>query len=134
MKVGWLVFNVNYLALMVLFPGFEVLSSKLRKLDLSGNRFNDKSILSCLTGLSTLESLDLSANGLTAGSGSFYGNLLIIFLWNILLVWFFSMRLFPSNMLLRNIMQVSRSCHQGWKSWRTISNWIFISQVFGSIR
>jgi Leucine-rich repeat (LRR) protein len=80
MKVGWLVFNVNYLALMVLFPGFEVLSSKLRKLDLSGNRFNDKSILSCLTGLSTLESLDLSANGLTAGSGSFYGNLLIIFL------------------------------------------------------
>jgi Leucine-rich repeat (LRR) protein len=78
MKVGWLVFNVNYLALMILFPGFEVLSSKLRKLDLSGNRFNDKSILSCFNGLSTLKSLDLSFNMLTAGSGSFYGNLLII--------------------------------------------------------
>jgi Leucine-rich repeat (LRR) protein len=68
MKVGWLVFNVNYLALMILFPGFQVLSSKLRNLDLSGNQFNDKSILSCLTGLSTLKSLDLSDNGLTAGS------------------------------------------------------------------
>jgi len=80
MKVGWLVFNVNYLALMILFPGVEVLSSKLRKLDLSGNRFNDRSILSCFNGnLSTLKSLDLSENGLTAGSGgSFYGNLLII--------------------------------------------------------
>jgi hypothetical protein len=75
------VFNVNYLALMVLFPGFEVLSSKLRKLDLSRNLFNnDKSILSCFNGnLSTLKSLDLSFTGLTAGSGgSFYGNLLII--------------------------------------------------------
>jgi hypothetical protein len=83
MKVGWLVFNVNYLALMILFPGFEVLSSKLRELDLRYNRFNknDKSILSCFNGnLSTLKSLDLSANGLTAGSGSFYGNLLVIYL------------------------------------------------------
>jgi hypothetical protein len=74
-------FNVNYLALMILFPGFEVLSSKLRELDLSHNLFNnDKSILSCFNGnLSTLKSLDLSVNGLTAGSGSsFYGNLLII--------------------------------------------------------
>ncbi|KAG6780302.1 hypothetical protein POTOM_013156 [Populus tomentosa] len=55
---------------------FQVLSSKLSNLDLSGNRFNnDKSILSCINGnLSTLESLDLSDNGLTAGSGgSFYG-------------------------------------------------------------
>jgi len=80
MKVGWLVFNVNYLALMILFPGFEVLSSKLRNLDLGVNRFNnDKSILSCFNGnLSTLKSLDLSGNRLTAGSGSFYGNLLII--------------------------------------------------------
>ncbi|XP_061981833.1 receptor-like protein 9a [Populus nigra] len=60
--------------------GFEVLSSKLRKLDLSGNRFNEKSILSCFNGLSTLKSLDLSLNMLTAGSGSFYGNPLIIFL------------------------------------------------------
>jgi Leucine-rich repeat (LRR) protein len=75
------VFNVNYLALMILFPGFEVLSSKLRNLDLSRNGFNnDKSILSCFNGnLSTLKSLDLSRNELTAGSGgSFYGNLLII--------------------------------------------------------
>jgi len=81
MKVGWLVFNVNYLALMILFPGFEVLSSKLSNLDLWNNRFNnDKSILSCFNGnLSTLKSLDLSVNGLTAGSGgSFCGNLLII--------------------------------------------------------
>ncbi|XP_011009765.1 PREDICTED: LRR receptor-like serine/threonine-protein kinase GSO1 isoform X4 [Populus euphratica] len=56
--------------------GFEVLSSKLRELGLSENRFNknDKSILSCFNGnLSTLESLDLSYNGLTAGSGRFYG-------------------------------------------------------------
>jgi hypothetical protein len=74
------VFNVNYLALMILFPGFEVLSSKLRELDLRYNGFdNDKSILSCFNGnLSTLKFLDLSLNGLTAGSGSFYGNLLII--------------------------------------------------------
>ncbi|XP_061981770.1 cuscuta receptor 1-like [Populus nigra] len=51
--------------------GFEVLSSKLRELGLSHNRFNnDKSILSCFTGnLSTLKFLDLSFNGLTAGSG-----------------------------------------------------------------
>ncbi|XP_073264016.1 cuscuta receptor 1 isoform X2 [Populus alba] len=51
--------------------GFEVLSSKLRELDLSFNRFNnDKSILSCFNGnLSTLKSLDLSYNHLTAGSG-----------------------------------------------------------------
>ncbi|KAG6782043.1 hypothetical protein POTOM_011430 [Populus tomentosa] len=49
---------------------FEVLSSKLRELDLRVNRFNnDKSILSCFNGnLSTLKSLDLSGNGLT-GSG-----------------------------------------------------------------
>ncbi|KAI9393840.1 hypothetical protein POPTR_005G008600v4, partial [Populus trichocarpa] len=52
--------------------GFEVLSSKLELLNLSDNRFNDKSILSCLTGLSTLKSLDLSHNQLT-GSASFYG-------------------------------------------------------------
>ncbi|KAI5593692.1 hypothetical protein BDE02_03G029100 [Populus trichocarpa] len=52
--------------------GFEVLSSKLRELDLSDNQFkNDKSILSCFNGLSTLKSLDLSGNGLTAGSGGF---------------------------------------------------------------
>ncbi|KAG6780310.1 hypothetical protein POTOM_013164 [Populus tomentosa] len=50
---------------------FEVLSSKLRELGLSFNRFNnDKSILSCFNGnLSTLKSLDLSYNGLTVGSG-----------------------------------------------------------------
>nr|TKS04629.1 hypothetical protein D5086_0000140980 [Populus alba] len=56
--------------------GFEVLSSKLRELDLSANRFNnDKSILSCFNGnLSTLKSLDLSFTELTAGSeGSFNG-------------------------------------------------------------
>ncbi|KAG6780292.1 hypothetical protein POTOM_013146 [Populus tomentosa] len=55
--------------------GFEVLSSKLRELYLWNNRFNnDKSILSCFNGnLSTLKSLDLSVNDLTAGSGSFYG-------------------------------------------------------------
>ncbi|XP_061980429.1 cuscuta receptor 1-like isoform X2 [Populus nigra] len=53
--------------------GFEVLSSKLSNLDLRFNRFNnDKSILSCFNGnLSTLKSLDLSGNGLTAGSGGF---------------------------------------------------------------
>ncbi|KAJ6917993.1 hypothetical protein NC651_012259 [Populus alba x Populus x berolinensis] len=49
--------------------GFEVLSSKLRKLevlDLSENRFNDdKSILSCFNGLSSLKSLDLSFNEVT---------------------------------------------------------------------
>nr|XP_034910460.1 receptor-like protein 1 [Populus alba] len=51
--------------------GFEVLSSKLRELYLYYNRFNnDKSILSCFNGnLSTLKSLDLSHNKLTAGSG-----------------------------------------------------------------
>nr|TKR65913.1 hypothetical protein D5086_0000316690 [Populus alba] len=50
--------------------GFEVISSKLRELGLSQNRYNnDKSILSCFNGnLSTLKSLDLSENGLT-GSG-----------------------------------------------------------------
>ena len=94
-------FNVNYLALMILFPGFEVLSSKLRELDLYYNRFNnDKSILSCFNGnLSTLKSLDLSANWLTAGSGSFYGNLLIIRFETfsfLLLISFFSMRLIIS--------------------------------------
>ncbi|KAI5560283.1 hypothetical protein BDE02_16G037100 [Populus trichocarpa] len=53
--------------------GFEVLSSKLRELGLSDNRFNnDNSILSCFNGnLSTLKSLDLSRNQLTAGSGGF---------------------------------------------------------------
>ncbi|KAI5560272.1 hypothetical protein BDE02_16G036600 [Populus trichocarpa] len=53
--------------------GFEVLSSKLSNLDLRLNRFNnDKSILSCFNGnLSTLKSLDLSFNGLTAESGGF---------------------------------------------------------------
>ncbi|KAL9392958.1 hypothetical protein Peur_012243 [Populus x canadensis] len=53
--------------------GFEVLSSKLRKLevlDLSENRFNDdKSILSCFNGLSALKSLDLSDNIEVTGSG-----------------------------------------------------------------
>nr|TKS04625.1 hypothetical protein D5086_0000140940 [Populus alba] len=56
--------------------GFEVLSSKLRELNLGDNGFNnDKSILSCFNGnLSTLKSLDLSYIWLTAGSGgSFYG-------------------------------------------------------------
>ncbi|KAG6780339.1 hypothetical protein POTOM_013193 [Populus tomentosa] len=50
---------------------FEVLSSKLRELNLWNNGFNnDKSILSCFNGnLSTLKSLDLSYNELTAGSG-----------------------------------------------------------------
>ncbi|XP_011038947.1 PREDICTED: LRR receptor-like serine/threonine-protein kinase GSO1 isoform X2 [Populus euphratica] len=53
--------------------GFEVLSSKLRKLEvlhLSENQFNDdKSILSCFNGLSSLKSLDLSANEEITGSG-----------------------------------------------------------------
>ncbi|KAG6774934.1 hypothetical protein POTOM_018352 [Populus tomentosa] len=48
---------------------FEVLSSKLRKLevlDLTGNGFNnDKGILSCFNGLSSLKSLDLSFNEVT---------------------------------------------------------------------
>ncbi|KAG5244644.1 LRR receptor serine/threonine-protein kinase [Salix suchowensis] len=50
-----------------------VLSSKLRKLnvlDLSLNRFNDdSSMLSCLTGLSSLKSLYLSNNMLTGSTG-----------------------------------------------------------------
>ncbi|KAB5534714.1 hypothetical protein DKX38_017800 [Salix brachista] len=53
--------------------GFEVLSSKLRKLnvlDLGHNRLNDdSSMLSCLTGLSSLKSLDLSGNMLTGSTG-----------------------------------------------------------------
>ncbi|XP_011012869.1 PREDICTED: LRR receptor-like serine/threonine-protein kinase ERL1 isoform X2 [Populus euphratica] len=53
--------------------GFEVLSSKLRKLEvlhLSENQFNDdKSILSCFNGLSSLKSLDLSLNEVITGSG-----------------------------------------------------------------
>nr|XP_034927029.1 probable inactive leucine-rich repeat receptor kinase XIAO [Populus alba] len=43
---------------------------KLENLDLSGNRLNN-SILSILSGLSTLKSLDLSFNELTAGLGGF---------------------------------------------------------------
>uniref|UniRef100_A0A6N2KWT3 Leucine-rich repeat-containing N-terminal plant-type domain-containing protein n=1 Tax=Salix viminalis TaxID=40686 RepID=A0A6N2KWT3_SALVM len=53
--------------------GFEVLSSKLTKLnvlDLSENRFNDdSSMLSCLTGLSSLKSLYLWGNMLTGSTG-----------------------------------------------------------------
>ncbi|XP_011011155.1 PREDICTED: leucine-rich repeat receptor-like protein CLAVATA2 [Populus euphratica] len=59
--------------------GFEVLSSKLRKLevlDLILNKFNDKSILSCFNGLSSLKSLYLSANEEITGSVD--GNRLII--------------------------------------------------------
>jgi hypothetical protein len=71
--IKWLVFSVNYFTLrFLLHAGFEVLSSKLRKLnvnDLSDNKFNDDSILPCLTGLSSLNSLDLSDNMLT-GSGN----------------------------------------------------------------
>ncbi|XP_052308912.1 receptor-like protein 15 isoform X3 [Populus trichocarpa] len=55
--------------------GFGTLSSKLRKLralDLSYNKFYSDSILSCLTGFSSLKSLDLSWNTLT-GSANFYG-------------------------------------------------------------
>nr|XP_034887672.1 receptor-like protein 13 [Populus alba] len=49
--------------------GFEVLPSKLEVLDLSENRFNDdKGILSCFNGFSSLKSLDLSYNEVT-GSG-----------------------------------------------------------------
>ncbi|XP_061980431.1 cuscuta receptor 1-like [Populus nigra] len=63
--------GVNSLVGCMENEGFEVLSSKLRELDLYDNRFNnDKSILSCFNGnLSTLKSLDLSRNELTAGSG-----------------------------------------------------------------
>ncbi|XP_034912838.1 cuscuta receptor 1 isoform X2 [Populus alba] len=55
--------------------GFGTLSSKLRKLhvlDLSYNKFYSDGILSCLTGFSSLKSLDLSWNTLT-GSANFYG-------------------------------------------------------------
>ncbi|KAG6774925.1 hypothetical protein POTOM_018343 [Populus tomentosa] len=51
---------------------FEVLSSKLRKLnvlDLSHNLFTDDTILSCLAGLSSLKSLDLRYNYILTGSG-----------------------------------------------------------------
>jgi Leucine-rich repeat (LRR) protein len=51
---------------------------KLENLHLSSNQCND-SIFPSLTEFSSLKSLDLSRNQLTAGSGgSFYGNLLII--------------------------------------------------------
>jgi hypothetical protein len=56
-------------------PGFEVLSSRLKKLenlDLSLNFYND-SIFSSLSGLLSLKSLDLSYNWLT-GSAGIYGN------------------------------------------------------------
>nr|TKR79506.1 hypothetical protein D5086_0000271660 [Populus alba] len=52
--------------------GFEVLPSKLRKLnvlDLSHNLFTDDTILSCLAGLSSLKSLDLRYNYILTGSG-----------------------------------------------------------------
>nr|TKR79515.1 hypothetical protein D5086_0000271750 [Populus alba] len=63
----------------VSLPGFEVLPSKLEVLDLSENRFNDdKGILSCFNGFSSLKSLDLSYNEVTGSA---------------------SVRLFPSNML-----------------------------------
>ena len=55
--------------------GFEVLSSRLKKLenlDLSWNYYND-SIFSSLTGFSSLKSVNLSDNELT-GSAGFYGN------------------------------------------------------------
>ena len=71
--IKWLVYSVNYFTLrFLLHAGFEVLSSKLRKLnvlDLSHNLFTDDTILSCLTGLSSLKSLDLSDNMLR-GSGN----------------------------------------------------------------
>ncbi|CAK7340490.1 unnamed protein product [Dovyalis caffra] len=57
--------------------GFQVLSSKLKKLEILGltqNQFNE-SILSSLSGLSSLKSLYLSQNNLT-GSAGFYGNTL----------------------------------------------------------
>uniref|UniRef100_A0A6M2EZK9 Leucine-rich repeat-containing N-terminal plant-type domain-containing protein n=1 Tax=Populus davidiana TaxID=266767 RepID=A0A6M2EZK9_9ROSI len=53
------------------FNGFQVLVSGLRQLeelDLSDNKFND-SILSFLSGFSTLKSLDLSGNMLTGSTG-----------------------------------------------------------------
>uniref|UniRef100_A0A6N2L3B4 Fe2OG dioxygenase domain-containing protein n=1 Tax=Salix viminalis TaxID=40686 RepID=A0A6N2L3B4_SALVM len=55
--------------------GFEILSSELRKLlvlDLSYNKFNSDGILSCLAGLSSLKSFDLSWNTFT-GSANFSG-------------------------------------------------------------
>jgi Leucine-rich repeat (LRR) protein len=51
--------------------GFQVLASGLRNLEelyLGSNKFND-SILSSLSGFSTLKSLDLSANSFTGSTG-----------------------------------------------------------------
>ncbi|KAL3598210.1 hypothetical protein D5086_006128, partial [Populus alba] len=81
--------------------GFQVLSSKLSNLDLSINQFNDKSILSCFNGnLSTLESLDLSFNELTGGSGSFYGNLLVIYLASKHFLFSFSYHFFSTHLII----------------------------------
>ena len=67
MKVGWCLIQLSCFDDSL--PGFEVLSSKLRELGLWNNRFNnDKSILSCFNGLSTLKSLDLSNNELTGSN------------------------------------------------------------------
>ena len=61
----------NFFASDNLLSGFQVLSSALRnleELDLSFNELND-SILSSLSGFSTLKSLDLSRNMFTGSTG-----------------------------------------------------------------
>jgi len=62
---------INFFASGNFLPGFQVLASGLRKLEvlyLSDNKLND-SILSSLSGLSTLKSLDLSNNRFTGSTG-----------------------------------------------------------------
>ncbi|KAL3598216.1 hypothetical protein D5086_006134, partial [Populus alba] len=85
---------------------------KTEELDLSANRFNnDKSILSCFNGnLSTLKSLDLSGTGLTAGSG---------------------LKVLSSR--LKKLENLHLSGNKYNDKHFSISNWIFIPQVFGSV-
>jgi len=63
--------SVNFFASDNLLSGFQVLASGLRNLEklyLSANKLND-SILSSLSGFSTLKSLDLSDNKFTESIG-----------------------------------------------------------------